>query len=145
MSEYITQMINKRKQEAEERRIDIKAHAVACYLGSFRRLYDRKDTIVEQYNFRDQDLIIQYESGQIFGSDDSSEFSGLEIWYLNRTVFRYGSGGVQSYAPGIWESLLDDLYPKASVKQAEVIVIKKQEEEQKRIVAENEQRKKWGL
>ena len=150
---HLKDQIERRKQEAWDKRIYYKAYLVARYLGdcsSFNRGSFTTESTVKECKFQNDDFTIDSTTVSYNWVEGWSSFR-LKIFYKGKMVFYeisgpgLGFGEVKTYIPARWGAALNRLYKEAQ--EAEIKFKEEEKQKRKEFFAEREtsERANWGL
>jgi len=139
-TQLLESKINERRKQAKDKRIREKAAVIAKYLGKGFETTDESD-----YTFKGSNFSIKDNYKVYYDHDGPMAGFGTNIYYKGQQVYKEGGGQIDSYIPGDWEKILNQLYTKAEKvmeqkeKEKAAQLKKEQKEEEAGIKAE------WGL
>lgn len=134
--------IEARKKEAVEKNLSEKAKMVALYLYNRKPEYRsyQGDGYTDYSYVGSNGILVNYTSGG--RSSSQVQFNKVTVFLFRYNSCDYGYG-VQSYVPGAWEKILDELYVDALSSPRWIEKQKKDGEFQRE--REVSERAKWGL
>lgn len=138
--------IEKRIEEAQQKRISEKAQLIASTLGD-PTIFRIEDFYGDEYTFTNECLKVQSSNGnwKERRGNCTIPFYYRRIYYNNSLVFHNDEGNFCSYIPGEWEVEFNELVKQAEAKRPEVDIREADRRAREQHEIDERERRKWGL